>query len=95
MEVLDDEAEEDIMRLAGVGEGSLSDRVVSTVKRRFPWLFVNLVTAIVASLVIAQFEPVISTFVALAVLMGVLIWTNPRDRAELAQTFAALTRTGR
>ena len=30
-----------------------------------------------------------------AVLMGVLIWTNPRDRAELAQTFAALTRTGR
>lgn len=72
MEVLDDEAEEDIMLLAGVGEGSLSDRVVSTAKRRFPWLFVNLVTAIVASLVIAQFEPVISTFVALAVLMPIV-----------------------
>ena len=30
-----------------------------------------------------------------AVLVGMLIWTHPRDRAELAQTFAALTRTGR
>ncbi|PIE15551.1 MAG: magnesium transporter [Rhodobacterales bacterium] len=72
MEVLDDEAEEDIMRLAGVGEGSLTDRVLSTVKRRFPWLFVNLVTAILASAVIAQFDQVIASFVALAVLMPIV-----------------------
>ncbi len=72
MVVLDEEHEEDIMRLAGVGEGSLSDRVMGTVKRRFPWLFVNLVTAILASLVIAQFDEIIATFVALAVLMPIV-----------------------
>ena len=72
MAVLDDEHEEDIMRLAGVGEGSLTDRVTGTVKRRFPWLFVNLVTAILTSLVIAQFEQTISTLVALAVLMPIV-----------------------
>ena len=72
MVVLDEEHEEDILRLAGVGEGSLTDRVISTTKRRFPWLAVNLVTAVLASLVIAQFEGVISYFVALAVLMPIV-----------------------
>jgi len=72
MIVLEDEAEEDILRLAGVGEGSLSDRVFETTKQRFPWLFVNLVTAIFASLVISQFEDTIAQFVALAVLMPIV-----------------------
>ncbi|MFY9319145.1 magnesium transporter [Lentibacter algarum] len=72
MVVLDEEHEEDILRLAGVGEGSLTDRVISTTKRRFPWLAVNLATAVLASLVIAQFEGVISDFVALAVLMPIV-----------------------
>ena len=72
MVVLDEEHEEDILRLAGVGEDSLTDRVISTTKRRFPWLAVNLVTAVLASLVIAQFEGVISDFVALAVLMPIV-----------------------
>ncbi|MCA0042950.1 magnesium transporter [Celeribacter litoreus] len=72
MNVLDEEHEEDIMRLAGVGEGSLADRVYETVKQRIPWLGVNLVTAILASLVIAQFEDTISQFVALAVLMPIV-----------------------
>ncbi len=72
MAVLEEEAEEDILRLAGVGEGSLSDRIFETTKRRFPWLMVNLVTAILASLVIAQFEDTIAQFVALAVLMPIV-----------------------
>ena len=73
MAVLDEEHEEDIMRLAGVGdESSLSDRVIDTTKRRFPWLAVNLVTAILASLVIAQFEAAIAQIVALAVLMPIV-----------------------
>jgi magnesium transporter len=72
MAVLDEEHEEDILRLAGVGEGSLSDRVVETTKRRFPWLAVNLVTAILASLVISQFEAAITQVVALAVLMPIV-----------------------
>lgn len=72
MAVLDGEHEEDIMRLAGVGEGSLSDRVISTTKRRMPWLAVNLVTSIAASMVIAQFEMAITQIVALAVLMPIV-----------------------
>ena len=72
MAVLDEEHEEDIMRLAGVGEGSLSDRVIETTKQRLPWLAVNLVTAILASLVIAQFEMALAQIVALAVLMPIV-----------------------
>ncbi|MDE4173545.1 magnesium transporter [Phaeobacter sp. PT47_59] len=72
MVVLDEEHEEDILRLAGVGEGSLSDRVINTTKRRFPWLAVNLVTAVLASMVIALFEATIAQFVALAVLMPIV-----------------------
>ncbi|WP_425072501.1 magnesium transporter [Sagittula sp. S175] len=73
MAVLDEENEEDILRLAGVdGESRLSDKVVDTVKRRIPWLAVNLVTAVMASLVIAQFEEAIATVVALAVLMPIV-----------------------
>lgn len=73
MAVLDEEHEEDILRLAGVGdESSLSDSVAETVKRRLPWLAVNLLTAILASLVIALFEDTLSRFVALAVLMPIV-----------------------
>ena len=72
MAFLEEEAEEDILRLAGVGEGSLSDRVIATTRQRFPWLAVNLVTAIFASLVISLFEETIAGFVALAVLMPIV-----------------------
>ena len=72
MAFLEEEAEEDILRLAGVGEGSLSDKVIETTKQRFPWLAVNLVTAIFASIVISLFEDTIAGFVALAVLMPIV-----------------------
>ncbi len=73
MAVLDEEHEEDILRLAGVGdESSLSDSVADTAKRRLPWLAVNLLTAILASLVIALFEETLAKYVALAVLMPIV-----------------------
>ncbi|MCV6823765.1 MULTISPECIES: magnesium transporter [Halocynthiibacter] len=72
MNVLDEEHEEDILRLAGVGEESLSDRIWETAKSRAPWLTVNLGTAILASAVIAQFEDAIAQIVALAVLMPII-----------------------
>lgn len=72
MAVLDEEHEEDIMRLAGVGEGGINDSVIETSKQRVPWLAVNLGTAILASLVIAQFEMAIAQLVALAVLMPIV-----------------------
>lgn len=73
MAVLDEEHEEDILRLAGVGEESaITDTVVETLRQRLPWLMVNLATAIAASLVIAAFEDTIQQVVALAVLMPIV-----------------------
>lgn len=73
MGVLDEEHEEDILRLAGVGEdSSITDSVIETMQQRLPWLLINLVTAIVASLVIAVFEATIEKLVALAVLMPIV-----------------------
>ncbi|MBT9384687.1 magnesium transporter [Pseudooceanicola sp. CBS1P-1] len=72
MIVLDLEHEEDILRLAGVGEGSLNDRFTETVKQRLPWLAVNLCTAILSASVISLFEDAIAKVVALAVLMPIV-----------------------
>ncbi|OUS36994.1 magnesium transporter [Rhodobacterales bacterium 56_14_T64] len=72
MVVLDEEHEEDILRLAGVGESALSDSVAETSKKRLPWLGVNLFTAIFASLVISRFEATISELVSLAILMPIV-----------------------
>jgi len=72
MAILDEEHEEDILRLAGVGEGSLLDGVFATTMRRVPWLVVNLGTAALAALVIAQFEDTIAALVVLAVLMPIV-----------------------
>jgi len=70
MAVLNEEHEEDILRMAGVGEeSSLSDTVLATSRRRLPWLGVNMVSAICASLVISQFEDTIARFISLAILM--------------------------
>ena len=72
MQVLNEENEEDLLRLAGVGDESLSDRTLQIARQRFPWLAVNLVTAILASGVISLFEGVIAQVVALAVLMPIV-----------------------
>ncbi|HQY43029.1 MAG TPA: magnesium transporter [Paracoccaceae bacterium] len=73
MAVLDEEHEEDVLLLAGVGEeSSISDGVIETVRQRIPWLLVNLVAANVAALVIAQFSGTIEALVALAALMPVV-----------------------
>ncbi len=73
MEVLDEETEEDMLRLAGVSEEeSLSDTAIDVSRQRIPWLMVNLITAILASLVIALFEDALSRVVALAVLMPIV-----------------------
>ncbi len=73
VEAMEEERHEDMMRLAGVGaEEELSDTIWETAKQRFPWLFVNLVTAILASLVISAFSSTIEALVALAVLMPIV-----------------------
>jgi magnesium transporter len=70
--VIEEEAEEDILRLGGVSETDLFQPPLKTGMARFPWLLVNLGTAVVASLVIALFDDVIDRVVALAVLMPIV-----------------------
>lgn len=73
VEVIADEASEDIMLMGGVGsEESVTDSVFETTRGRFSWLFLNLLTAIVASLVISLFDATIEHMVALAVLMPIV-----------------------
>lgn len=72
VEVIEQEAEEDIRRLAGVGDENLSDSVRQIAPPRFNWLLVNLFTAILASAVIKVFDATIEQMVALAVLMPIV-----------------------
>ncbi len=72
VEISLEEAEEDIMRLGGISESNLYDSVFETTRQRFPWLLVNLATAVMASGVIAFFEATIEQIVALAVLMPIV-----------------------
>lgn len=71
VDVIHREAEEDIMRLGGVQEDDLYAAVLDTGKSRFTWLFVNLITAVLASIVIGLFQGTIEQIVMLAVLMPI------------------------
>jgi magnesium transporter len=72
VEVIEEETDEDLRRLAGVGDESIGDTVVATVRSRFLWLSINLCTAILAASVIKQFDASIEQMVALAVLMPIV-----------------------
>jgi magnesium transporter len=77
MAVLDEEHQEDMLRLAGVGEdASLSDGPLATVRQRLPWLIVNLFTASLSAIVISQFENTLATLVVLAALMPIVASTG-------------------
>jgi magnesium transporter len=76
MTVLDEEHEEDMLRLAGAGDADVSDGALETVKQRLPWLVANLVTASLSALVISQFEDTIATLVMLAALMPIVASTG-------------------
>jgi magnesium transporter len=73
VDLLEEEADADIKALGGVkAEEEISDTVWTITKSRFTWLFVNLLTAILASGVIALFENSLKSMVALAVLMPIV-----------------------
>ncbi len=72
VEVIEDETDEDLRRLAGVGDESIGDSVISTVRSRIVWLAINLCTAGLAASVIKQFDASIEQMVALAVLMPIV-----------------------
>jgi magnesium transporter len=72
VDVIQEEAEEDILALSGVSEAGVNQSIVSAVRARIPWLGINLVTAFLASTVVSVFARVIDQHVALAFLMPVV-----------------------
>ncbi|MBL4602754.1 MAG: magnesium transporter [Emcibacteraceae bacterium] len=72
VDVIEEEAEEDLMRMAGVHETDITESILEASKNRVIWLIVNLATAILASMVIAAFDATIEQMVALAVLMPIV-----------------------
>ncbi len=72
VDVIDEEAQEDILRMVGVDQGDLYRAIMSTANTRFRWLFINLLTAILASVVISFFDAEIEQIVALAILMPIV-----------------------
>jgi magnesium transporter len=72
LDVIEEEAEEDLRALSGVRRAEdLSDTVLETARLRFPWLLLNLGTSFLAAGVIALFEATIQEVVAVAILMPV------------------------
>jgi magnesium transporter len=73
VDVIEEAADEEVKALGGVsGDEEISDSVFDTLKSRFPWLLVNLGTALISAAVIARFENAIEKMVALAVLMPIV-----------------------
>lgn len=72
VDIIEEEAQEDILHLGGISETDVHSGINQTLKRRFPWLAINLVTAILASIVIGMFEGYIAKLASLAVLMPIV-----------------------
>jgi magnesium transporter len=94
VDVIEEEAEEDILKLAGVGNAdvsSLYNAIIRTASSRFPWLAVNLVTAFIASSVVGLYEESIAKLAALAVLMPIVAGMGGNAGTQtLATTVRAL-----
>jgi magnesium transporter len=71
--IIQEEASEDVLLLSGAGEeGDINEPVVESYRARVRWLIANLLTALVASFVIRQFEDSIERLAILAVLMPIV-----------------------
>ena len=72
IDIIEEEASEDILRLSGAGDGDINEPIRESYISRVRWLIANLVTALLASSVIAIFGGAIEQMVALAVLMPIV-----------------------
>lgn len=73
VDVLEEEADADIKQLGGVkSDEELSDTILYIQRSRFPWLFANMCTALIASSIIRLFEGSLQQMVALAILMPIV-----------------------
>lgn len=70
LEVLEEESTEDMYKLAGLSiDESVHDSAMTSVRRRLPWLVINLATAVLAGAVVGVFQSTIAAVVAIAVFM--------------------------
>jgi magnesium transporter len=94
VEVIAEEAEEDILHLGGVGDTDFRDPVLKTSRKRFVWLFCNLGTALASSFVVGLFHDTIARIVALAALMPIVaaIGGNAGTQAMTVAVRALATR---
>jgi magnesium transporter len=72
VDVIQDEAEQTVRSMAGLGDDDMFAPVLTSAKRRSVWLGINLLTAFLASWVIGRFSGTIEQLVALAVLMPIV-----------------------
>jgi magnesium transporter len=70
--IVEEQAENEFLHLGGINNGDIFYNLYSTTKSRFPWLFVNLITACLTSLVINQFSDTISKLITLATIMPIV-----------------------
>ena len=87
--IIQEEAGEDALLLSGAGDGDINEPILSTIRTRMWWLFVNLWTAIFAAAVVAIFQDTIARLVTLAVLMGIV---NGMGGNAATQTMAVTVR---
>jgi magnesium transporter len=71
--IIDRQAEEELMHLGGINEKDLYQTYLSTAKLRFPWLFINLITASLTAIITSMFELTISRMITIAAVMPVVI----------------------
>ena len=73
VDAIQEETSEDIYRIAGLGEDdTVFNNTTESVKKRLPWLYLNLITALASVLVIGFFEETIKLMVALVFFMPVV-----------------------
>ncbi len=89
LHIIQEEAGEDALLLSGAGDGDINEPLLSTIKTRMWWLFINLWTAILAAAVVAFFQDSIAKLVTLAVLMGIV---NGMGGNAATQTMAVTVR---
>ena len=89
LHIVQEEAGEDVLLLSGAGDGDINEPILSTIKTRMWWLFINLWTAILAAGVVAIFQDSIAKLVTLAVLMGIV---NGMGGNAATQTMAVTVR---
>jgi magnesium transporter len=70
--IIEEQAENEFMHLGGINNSDIFDNLLSTAKHRFPWLFVNLITACATSMIINQFSDTIAKLITLATIMPIV-----------------------